>query len=224
MSVFGFSTEASAGNADIVPVVKYDARSGRMFRVDRIDTGSGFADEQVDITRTFRALFDLENVETGWILFAAGVQPHFALVPIGTPLPARPTPDHKNGIRFMVKLARDCGGDVREMAGTSKVFMSGVEKLYLEYAASKDANAGKLPVVELADTLPVKSGQSTNYQPVFKITAWAPRGDLAFKAKGTSFAGQPAAAPSTPPATGATRVPPPVQRTPEPAGADADFG
>lgn len=224
MSVFGFSTEASAGNADIVPVVKYDARSGRMFRNDRMDTGSGFVSEQVDVSRTFKALFDLENVETGWILFAAGVQPHFALVPIGTALPLRPTPDHKNGIRFMCKLGKECGGDVREMAGTSKVFMAGVERLYIEYLAQREANPGKLPVVELADTLPVKSGQSTNYQPVFKIVAWAPRGDLVFKPKGTSFAGQAAAPASTPPNTGATRVPPPVQRTPEPAGADADFG
>lgn len=221
MSVFGFSTEPSTGNSDIVPVVKYDARSGRMFRIDRTDTGNGFVADQVDVSRKFKALFDLENVETGWILFAAGVQPHFALVPIGSALPARPTPDHKNGIRFMVKLGKDCGGDIREIAGTSKVFMAGVEKLYVEYLKERDANDGKLPIVELEDTLPVKAGQSTNYQPVFKIVGWAPRGDLVFKPKGGSVVAAPFGG-AAPPSTGSTVVPPPVARTPEPAM--SDFG
>jgi hypothetical protein len=126
MSAFGFSLE-TGGNADIIPVVKYDARSGRLFRNDRIDVGGQYTTEAVDITNTFKALVDFENIETGWLLFAAGVAPQFALVRIGEALPQRPNDQYKNGIRFMLKLAKECGGDVREMAGTAKVFLAGVE-------------------------------------------------------------------------------------------------
>jgi hypothetical protein len=220
MSRFGFSTEPSEGGGNFLPVCKYDARSGRMFRVDRIDTGNGFVSEQVDITRTFKAQVDLENVETGWILFAAGIAPHFALVPLGAPMPPRPTPDHKNGVRFLAKLGKDCGGDVREFAGTSKAFLSGVEKLFDDYDAGKAQNPGKLPVVEMPDTLAVKSGQSTNYMPVFRIVAWAARGpDFKYTPRGGGAA-TPAPANAGPAHTGSTRVAAPTARTPEPAAAD----
>ena len=46
----------------------------------------------------------------------------------------------------------------------------------------KDTHPGKLPVIVLEKTTPVRSGTgdrtSTNYQPTFKIVGWAARGDL----------------------------------------------
>src|SRR5215207_197446 len=126
---FGFSTEPSSGG-DFMAICKYDARAGRIFRVDRVDTGQGFASEPVDITHNFKAIMDLENIETGWIDFATGGAPDFRLVPMGTALPGRPSDKHKNGIRFMLKLSKESGGEkpIREIAGTSKAFLSGVEK------------------------------------------------------------------------------------------------
>src|ERR1700740_732663 len=175
MSVFGFSTEPSAGG-DFMPIVKYDARAGRLFRMDRVDTGNGFATDQVDITSSFKAIVDFENVEVGWIDFPAGAAPNFSLVPIGNPLPDRPSPRHKNGVRFILKLAKDCGGakPIREIAGTSKAFLGGIEAAFTAYQADKAANPGKLPVIVLEKTTPIKSGsgekQSTNYQTTFTIT------------------------------------------------------
>jgi hypothetical protein len=68
------------------------------------------------------------------------------------------------------------------MAGTSKAFLSGVEAVYSQYLAEKDNHPGKLPVIVLEKTTPVRSGtgehSSTNYQPTFKIVGWAPRVDL----------------------------------------------
>jgi hypothetical protein len=229
MSVFGFSTETSGGG-DFLPIVKYDARAGRIFRVDRVDTGGQFVSEPVDITRNFKAIFDLENIETGWINFASGGAPDFKLVPMGSLLPGRPTDQHKNGIRLMLKLAKECGGDrpIREIAGTSKAFLSGVEKLYHDYTdrAKQEGEGDKLPVVVLKDTTPITSGQgakqSTNYVPVFEIVGWALRGDLVFEPKGGAQIKQTLAQGlknTTPPATGSSRAAPPVA-----AGADADFG
>ena len=118
------------------------------------------------------------------MLFAAGTAPDFKLVPIGNEFPDRPSDKHKHGVRLMIKLAKDCGGDkpIREMAGTSKAFLSGIEAVYTQYLAEKDKHPGKLPVIVLEKTTPVRSGtgehSSTNYQPTFKIVGWAPRGDL----------------------------------------------
>ena len=87
MSVFGFSTEPSQGG-DFTPIIKYDARAGRIFRVDRVQTTNGFESEQVDITQIFKAVVDFENIQCGWIDFPANSAPSFVLNPMGTPLPA----------------------------------------------------------------------------------------------------------------------------------------
>lgn len=235
MSVFGFSTEPNKGG-DFLPIVKYDARAGRIFRMDRVDAGGQFVTEPVDITTGFKAMVDLENIETGWVNFNTGGAPHFAMVRMGERLPAQPSPQHKNAVRFMMKLGAECGGEkrIREMASQAKAFLSGFETLYHDYLAQKDANPGKLPVVTLKTTKPIKSGQgdkqSTNYLPVFEIVGWSPRGDLAFQPKGDGGAPPaetaPAAAAQTPPATGSTVVAPPAAKpAPAPAMADdEDFG
>jgi len=222
-SVFGFSTEASAGG-DFLPIVKFDARAGRFFRMDRVDTGNGFANEQVDITQGVKFIADFENVEVGWLNFTPGQAPDFRLVPIGYQLPDRPSPNHKNGLRFMLKLSKECGGEkpVREIAGTSKAFLSGVEAVYTRYLAEKAKNPGKLPVLTVEKITPVKTGSgaqsSTNYHPQFAISGWAPRGDLVFEPKGgaapasaKATAGQ-ADAPSVAPSTGSTRAAAPAAK------------
>jgi hypothetical protein len=228
MSVFGFSTEPSSGG-DWLPIVKYDARAGRFFRVDY----NGTDNEPIDITGNFKALVDFENVEVGWIDFPVGSIPSFVLVPMGSKLPDRPSDKHKNGIRFMVKLAKDCAGDrpIREIASTARVFLAGIEAAYLQYLADKDKNPGKLPVLMLEKTTPVTAGSgqktSTNYQPTFRIAGWAPRGDLQPQPKGMNTPAQ-APAQSYPsngsgnaaPATGAQRAVPPPQQA---VSAD-DFG
>jgi hypothetical protein len=226
MSVFGFST-AAAGNNDFLPIIKYDARSGRITRMDRMqDEAGNFYSEPVDITQTFKAIADFENVETGWILFSPSSAPDFRLVPIGSQIPPRPTPDHKNGVRFMLKLSPACGGDrpIREIAGNSQAFLGGVEAVYTQYLRDKDANPGKLPIITMQKATPVKSaGGSTNYHPVFVISGWSERKDLKFVPKGVtpSQATQSLASTGTAPSTGSTRAAAPAA---QPAMADDDFG
>jgi hypothetical protein len=227
MSVFGFSTQGGGGG-DFMPIAKYDSRAGRMFRVDRTDVGGSFANEPHDITRAFKAVVDLENLETGWMDFNTGGAPVFSLARIGEPLPPKPTPNAKNGVRVIMKLSKDCGGDkpIREMSSSAKAFLQGMEDLYLAYQKEKGANPDKLPVVVLEDTLPIKSGsgdkQSTNYRPVFKITGWAPRGDLVWAPKnGEALAPMPSVGA---PDTGSTRVDPPKAKAMADADDFGDFG
>jgi hypothetical protein len=237
MSVFGFSTAPSSGNGDFTPIVKYDARAGRFTRVDRVNDGNGFVNDDVDITTGIKFMADFENIEVGWLYFTPGNAPSFVLVPFGHPLPPQPSENHKNGLRFMLKLAPSCGGEqpIREIAGNSKAFLSGVEAVFLQYQAEKDGYPGKLPVLTVEKITPVKTGSgvrsSTNYHPVFKISGWAPRGDLVFEAKAVtpSVASQVLAATAsapTAPSTGSTRAAAPQERAGAPTQetVDSDFG
>jgi hypothetical protein len=233
-NVFGFSTEPTGGG-DFTPVLKYDARAGRFFRMERVDNNGVFENEPVDITPIVKFIADFDNLETGWILFTPSTAPDFRLVPMGTQLPDRPSPNHKNGIRFMVKLSKDCGGDkpLREIAGTSKAFLSGVEVVYEQYLAEHGKYPGKLPVLVVEKITPVTTGtgaqKSTNYHPTFKISGWSPRGDLVFVPKsGNVPSGHSDATDTrTAPATGSTRAEPPkphVTIVPSNEMADDDFG
>ena len=112
----GLGLKISSGGGDFLPIIKYDARAGRMFRVDKVDGVS----TPVDITKKFKAVFDFENVEVGYINFATGSAPDFVMVPLGDALPEQPSPNHKQGMRMTVKLGEACGGDCREIAGTSE--------------------------------------------------------------------------------------------------------
>jgi hypothetical protein len=239
-NVFGFSTEPSAGG-DFTPIIKYDARAGRVFRVDRVQSTDGFTNDPVDITAIFKAVVDFENVEVGWIDFPVGSAPSFSLVPMGHQLPARPSAKHKNGIRMLVKLSKGCGGDkpVREIAGTSKAFLGGVEQAYAEYAREKAKYPGQLPVLSLVSTTPIVSGngatKSTNYRPTFRIDGWAKRpDDLIHIAATNPVVGNGGAAATngngTAPSTGSQTVPPPNNfrpgnpAAPAAANLDDDFG
>jgi hypothetical protein len=154
---------------------------------------------------------------------------------MGQQLPARPSAKHKNGIRMLLKLSKACGGDkpVREVAGTSKAFLGGVEQVYAEYAREKAKYPSQLPVISLVSTTPVVSGngatKSTNYRPTFRIDGWAKRPDdlihIPVAATTASTNGSGAA-----PSTGGQTAPPPNSfragntAAPVAANLDDDFG
>lgn len=200
----GLQTE-SGGGGDFNKVVKFDARAGRMFRVDREQDGGGtWNTENVEITNGFTAIMDLENIEVGWCLFAAGVAPQLSLVKLGEALPARPSDQHKQGFRMLMKLGKSSGGDIREIAATSKAVLGSVDELHNAYEAGKAANPGKLPVVALTGSKAIvstgKGQSSTNYAPIFEITKWVDRpaelGGAAGVAKEEEPAPKPAPAPA----------------------------
>jgi hypothetical protein len=212
----GIGINYETNSADFLPIIKYDARAGRLSRVDRVNGES----IPTDITSTFKAVFDLENLETGWIDFEGGA-PQYVLTRLGSgPKPEQPGETYREGVRCLVKLGKDIGGDVREISSTAKAFLRGFDKLHDDYKAAAAENPGKLPVVELSRAAPHTTGEgarkSTNYVPEFRIISWVTRpADLVYKARGSSTKTTPA--PSTPPSTGSTKVAPP------PAG-DADLG
>ena len=175
MSLFNESVFSSAGGGDIIPIVKYDARSGRMSRSDYV----GGERTAVDITRSFKAVFDFENIETGHIDFSTGGAPSFAVARYGSPIPAAPSQNHKPGFRVLVYLSKECGGDLREFASTAKACLKGINQLFTAYQQGVKQNPNKLPVVSLDDTVAIVTGEgakkSTAYSPVFTIQKWVDR-------------------------------------------------
>ncbi len=226
----GFNYSSGEGSGEIMAIVKYDARSGRMSRRDYENNENTL----VDITRSFKAVFDLENIEVGTINFSTGGAPSFAVGRYGGAIPAVPDALHKPGFRIVIKLGKDCGGDIREFASTAKACMRGVDDLHTAYMEGVKANPGKLPVVILKDTVPVTTGEgqkkSTNYSPIFEIVSWVARpADLVFSPKAPLAAQAQAAAPvqsNSPPSTGSTRVAPPPAAAPAASTHDdsEDFG
>lgn len=180
----GLGLPVGGGGGDRTPIIKYDGRAGRIHRIDRSNASGSWETAEVEITRDFQAIFDLENIETGWLNFPAGGAPDIRTVKIGQPMPERPSDKHRSGFKVLMKLGKSIGGDLREMAANAQVSIKGMDALYDAYLAEVQNHPGKLPVVTLADTIQVKSsgkdanGQpqsSTNYQPVWKIVAWADR-------------------------------------------------
>lgn len=209
------------GGGDIVNFVKFNAKAGRMMRRDR-ENGENV---EVDITRNFKAVMDIENIETGWINFDTGGAPSVIMSRWDEPKPDKPNDKHRMGVRVLMKLSKECGGDIREMTSHAKSFLRGMNPLHDEFLREFGNNPGKVPVVVLVDTTPITTGEgakrSTNYAPVFQITGWVKRpDDLVYKPRGAK-----AAAPEpefkAPPSTGSSRAAPPSK--PAPAD-DDDFG
>lgn len=210
----GMFDNVGGGGGNFLPIVKYDARAGRVARVDR-DNGEN---TQVDITNNFKAVFDFENVEVGFIRFAAGSAPDFRMSRFYDRKPIqKPGDDYKPGVRFIIKLGKECGGDIREIASNAGAFLDAAKKLHVEYEAGVKENPGKLPVVALQGVTAKTSGEgqkkSTNYVPDFRIVNWVKRpDDLVYAARGSSdsASSNESAAAVSPPSTGSTKVAPPA--------------
>lgn len=216
MSAFGGFFDGVGEGGSFLPIIKYDARSGRISRRDR-DNGEN---NDVDITRSFKAIFDFENVEIGWINFNTGGAPEFRLARYadGVTIDKPAGEGFKRGARFVIKLSKECGGDIREFASNAGAFLDGAKSLMEAYTSASKDNPGKLPVVELKDTVAKTSSggamKTTNYVPVWEITGWVKRPeDLVYTARSSS-------APSSsngPASTGSTKVS-------APAADEDDFG
>jgi len=221
----GLSTGGNGGG-EIRPYVKYDAKAGRMFRIDRVQGSDGqYATEQHEITNVAQFVADLVNIRVGWINYTAQ-GPVRKLVVLGTePIPARPDDKNsegklafKQGFEIDLLLNKDSGGGPSRLLGSAAgCVIDAMDELHDAFSAAPESKAGKLPVVKIASVMPVKSGQSTNYKPVFQIVSWVDR-PTALAADDVPKAGT-----ATPPSTGSTVAPPPAA-VPQAAASASDFG
>ena len=164
------------GSGDITPLIKFDARAGVVYRCDRIRAPDGeWYTSQENITGNFAAIFDLENVKTGWIAFASGGPPNFKMFPVGADIGNPPSDQHKQGFRLHLKLAKACGGGVREFASTAVSTWQAIDQLHSEFEKERSRHPGQLPTVRLNGVKASKTPMGTSYVPIFEIIGWVAR-------------------------------------------------
>lgn len=211
----GLSTGSSG--QDFLPIVTFDARAGRMFRVDRSQQSDGmWMSDKKDITNaqpTF--MVDFLTLETGWAAFLP-TGPSFIMAPLGQPMPPKPTNDHKQAFRVRLFSPKHLDG-LREFSSSSKAVIGALDTLHCAYEAAPEAAWGKLPVVKFSGANPITTkgpqGSSTNYAPVFEIVSWADRpADFADPTVAAPKQGARTASAPPPAAPASNHVPPPAPK------------
>jgi hypothetical protein len=215
----------TGGGGTIQPYINYDAKAGRMFRVDRSQDGGGtWLTEKVEITNTVQMVMDIPNTSVGYINYTAQ-GPVRKFVKLGEQLPDQPQDKNaegklafKPGFEIQLLLDKASGGGAPRVFGsTAGCVLKAVDALVSAYQAAPESKAGKLPVVKIAEVKAITSGQSTAYHPTFAIVNWIDR-PVALSGETVAAAPAPIAAP---PSTGSTVVAPPTAKAP---AATADFG
>ena len=169
----------STPRSNFLDFIKYDAKAGKVFRVDSIHTSNGWDKNSVDITTQFQAAMDLRNTRVGWIDFSMGA-PDCHMVKIGEKLPEKPSEEHKLGFRINLILDEAiCGDDepdnVRQWLSNAKTVIGAVDTLHTAFEEAVRADnslAKKVPVVKLRRVEGIKSRNGTNFAPVFEIVDW----------------------------------------------------
>jgi len=216
----GLNTGSSGG--DFLPIVTWDARAGRFFRVDREQSSEGgWSSNKIDITNDKPSfLADFGSIEVGFLAFTP-TGPSFELVPLGHAMPAKPTPDHKHGMRLKLFSPKSFGG-AREFAASAKSVLGAIDNLHSEFEAAPEAAAGKLPIVQIDGSTSITtkgpSGNVTSYAPILKITGWADRpAELGERTVPAPTGGARTAAPPKASApSAAVHVPPPAPKAAAP--------
>lgn len=217
----------SGGSGEIRPYIAYDARAGRMFRIDRTQDAAGnWTSNKVDITRVAKFVADLDQIKVGWVNFTP-TGPIKRMVTFGTePIPPRPDdlnaegkPAFRQGFEVLVLLAKNAGGGpAREFGSNAGCVIEAMDELHDAFLGAAEAKAGKLPVVALVDIVLKEVGKSSNYKPVFQIVGWVDRPDSLPKNGAPAPVQASAPAPLSPPPAA---VAPPPAAVPQPAMADA---
>ena len=119
-----------------------------------------------------KVVFDIDNVQTGWLELGVGVrdwQPDAALGKKGP----QPSANHKRG--FNVKFYSKALGTV-EWSSNGVGPNMGLEALYKQCSEQRnDTTFDKLPVIEYTGSRMEKIGKGTTRIPAFNLTGWIAR-------------------------------------------------
>jgi hypothetical protein len=151
-------------------LLKFDARNGSFYRVDRNSNGEVEQTTIVDL----KAIFDLENLQVGWVAFNAGSPPNFKMVRAGQDIGNAPSDKHRQGLRLRVRLAGD-KGVAREFSSTAATLWNAIDRLHDEFERNRGKHSGKVPYVHLAKLEQVRTLLGVVFSPTFEIIGWVVR-------------------------------------------------
>lgn len=178
---FGMKTTTG----DFLPIVKYDARAGKFFKVDkRVDGGS----DAIEVPLNTRFGLDIGTLEAGYVMFGPqGPVRHMVPYIDGVAMPPQPQDKDAEGKLmfrpgFYVKVVGQAVDGAREWCSNAAVLLNAMDELYQQVIHAPEAAAGKIPLIRIASTVAVKSGtgarSSTNYAPVLAVDTWVDRPDI----------------------------------------------
>lgn len=178
---FGMKTNSG----EFLPIVKYDARAGKFFKVEKRPDGGSDA---VELPLGTKFAIDTFTLEAGYVMF--GPQgPDRRMVPYteGVQLPPQPQDKDAEGklmyrSGFYAKIAGNALDGVREWCSNAQVLLNALDELYQQIIKAPETTLGQIPIIAIVSTVPVKSGtgarSSTNYAPVLRIEGWTDRPDI----------------------------------------------
>jgi hypothetical protein len=192
--------------------IQYDAKAGRWHAVSRKQDAAGaWISDMIPLNDGDAFAMDMENIEVGWIAFAA-TGPDFKMVPNGQSVGPKPTDQHKAGFRVKVLLRGETAP--RYFASTAKAVLGVIDELHTIAAATPG-----VPVVRIKGTRLVETkgpaGTTRNYAPLLEIVQHIPRPAPLVAGATPSPAPQPTPqpAPTAAPAAGGWDAPPPPSAT-----------
>ena len=143
-----------------------------------------------------QAIYDLEDVKTGWAIFAEGEAPVWKLDPSLKEKAPKPEDGRqwKRGFQVMVYSVNHLDG-AREFSTTGTGASRAIMALYDEYEQQAGDNPGMVPVVKHDGAIPTQIGKGHTNIPTLTIEKWMPRPDALKNGTGNS------AAPEQPPAS-----------------------
>lgn len=170
----GLSTE-STGGGDILPIIKFDAKSGDFIKQDRVNVNGNWEKQEEDLSLPTKIAFDFENLQVGWLSFASGA-PDFRMVKVGEAMPEKPSDEHKQA--FRLKIYKPELG-VREFSHSAKTVIKALDALHNQFEAEKGHNEGKVPIVNISGLQTVKvnspQGELRFKAPEWSISEWIDR-------------------------------------------------
>ena len=169
----GLKTTSNGG--EFLPRIQYDARAGRFFQVDRYqDSAGNWENELTELKLPLGLVFDMENIEVGWIKLDQGVD--FRMVKVGEQLPDQPSDKHRQGFRALI-YNKALG--IRHWNHSAKCVIAELDALHSQWEAERARHPGQMPVVRIKHTTPITAGngtqRSTNYAPKLEIEQWIDR-------------------------------------------------
>lgn len=174
MGAFGLDV---GGGGDIAPFIKYNAKAGRFYRIDREQGPNGWQNHEVDISNDFEMLFCFDTLEAGHAHFGE-YGPEYRLFPYpyakGNEPKERGQYEDDDGRLFKPAFRLSVilrNGEEREFASNAGVTVNAVAKLYDVYARERP-NDKAFPVVALDGTPRPDRGNYGNFTPVFQIDGW----------------------------------------------------
>jgi hypothetical protein len=172
-------------NTEFLPSIRFNARDGAFFRVDRsLDAEGKWANELININEalaTEGVLMDITNIQLGWLRFEGMVDivtQHHSLGPI-----PQPSDLHKEGIKLELWLPKSTseGSPLREFSHTAAGVKNAINELHTAWERGAEnidpveREAGEIvPLVKVViDSFKTKNG--TFKKPIFEIAGWVPR-------------------------------------------------